>query len=198
MFDDLDLRLLRELQRDGRASHRSLASRLGTTTPTVGARLRRLQEAGVLQGVRAVVSSVAVAGTLWAVLATVPGARLADVLAALRTDADVEQAMALSGGRVLALVRPSTAQGLAAFERRLGAAGATAHESWAVTDVAVERGPDLARHAAVAACAQCRGPIHGEGESARVGSRRVWFCCAQCRSEFLARHDRLEAGARRS
>lgn len=196
VLDDLDLRILQELQLDGRASHRTLAAKLGTTTPTVGARLLRLAETGVLRGVAPTISASAISGTLWAVLAKVPASAQRTLVDALRDDPDVERVMLLSGGRLLALVRPASPQAIGRLEARLSDLGAASHEAWAVTDMPVERQPDLTRHAAVATCAQCRGPIHGDGESARLEGRRVWFCCGQCKASFLARHAELRTKAK--
>ena len=197
VLDDLDLRLLQELQRDGRASHRSLAAKLGTTTPTVGARLQRLEETGVLHGVHAAIAPNAVSGTVWALLVRAPAAAQKALVADLGADADVERVMVLSGGRLLVLARPASPSAIAKLEARLAERGATSHDAWAVTDVPVDRPPDLSRHAAVATCAQCRGPIHGDGESARLDGRRVWFCCAQCKATFLEKHAALERKAGR-
>ena len=53
-YRDLDTRLLRELQRDARRSNRQLADTLGVAASTVGARLKDLEERGVIRGYRAV------------------------------------------------------------------------------------------------------------------------------------------------
>jgi Lrp/AsnC family transcriptional regulator, leucine-responsive regulatory protein len=197
VLDDLDRRILQALQRDGRASHRALASMLGTTTPTVGARIRRLHETGVLAGVTPLLSPHAITGTLWTLLAKAPATLHAAILEALREDADVERVLILSGGRLLILVRSTGPQAIGTLETRLAGLGATTQETWAVTDVALDRQPDLSRHTAVATCAQCRGPIHGPGESGRVDGRRVWFCCTQCKASFLRKHQDMERTATR-
>jgi DNA-binding Lrp family transcriptional regulator len=54
-YKDLDLLLLRELQRDARRSNRQLAEALGVAASTVGARLKDLEDRGVLRGYRAVI-----------------------------------------------------------------------------------------------------------------------------------------------
>ena len=38
-LDDVDRKILRELQTDGRASFRDISSRIGVSTPTVSARI---------------------------------------------------------------------------------------------------------------------------------------------------------------
>lgn len=55
-IDALSWRLLAAVQQDGRQSLRSLAEAVGLSVPATSERLKRLEEAGVIQGYRAVVS----------------------------------------------------------------------------------------------------------------------------------------------
>jgi Lrp/AsnC family transcriptional regulator, leucine-responsive regulatory protein len=52
-LDDLDWRILGELQRDGRLSFSALAKRVNLSSPAVAERVRRLEETGVITGYRA-------------------------------------------------------------------------------------------------------------------------------------------------
>ena len=52
-LDDLDRRLLGELQRDARLSYSALGRRVGLSQPAVAERVRRLEEAGILTAYRA-------------------------------------------------------------------------------------------------------------------------------------------------
>ncbi|MEM4735892.1 MAG: Lrp/AsnC family transcriptional regulator [Candidatus Thorarchaeota archaeon] len=54
--DILDVRILSLLQIDGRASFNAIADKLGISVATVSARVRKLQESGVLKGFSAIVS----------------------------------------------------------------------------------------------------------------------------------------------
>jgi Lrp/AsnC family leucine-responsive transcriptional regulator len=54
-LDRTDWRLLEELQRDGRASYADLARVVAMSPSAVAERVRRLEEAGVISGYRAVV-----------------------------------------------------------------------------------------------------------------------------------------------
>jgi len=58
--DALDLQLLGGLVRDGRASWVDLAMEVGLTPPAVAARVRRLEEAGVIRQFAALVSPASV------------------------------------------------------------------------------------------------------------------------------------------
>ncbi len=54
---DLDVRILRELMEDGRIPITRLAERVGAPRTTVASRLARMEEAGLVEGYRAVVSA---------------------------------------------------------------------------------------------------------------------------------------------
>lgn len=54
-LDDINRELLDILQVDGRISYKELGERVGLTAPAVAERVRKLEEAGVISGYRAVV-----------------------------------------------------------------------------------------------------------------------------------------------
>lgn len=58
LLDDVGRRLLRELQADARLSYAELGRRVGLSAPAAADRMRRLEEAGVVTGYRAVVDPV--------------------------------------------------------------------------------------------------------------------------------------------
>lgn len=51
--DEIDRKILYELQSDGRLSYAELGRRVGLTTPAVIERVRKLEDAGVIAGYRA-------------------------------------------------------------------------------------------------------------------------------------------------
>jgi Lrp/AsnC family leucine-responsive transcriptional regulator len=52
-IDDIDRKVLSELQQDARISYAELGRRVGLTTPAVIERVRKLEDAGVITGYRA-------------------------------------------------------------------------------------------------------------------------------------------------
>jgi len=70
-LDGIDREILFQLQRDGRLSNVELARRVGLTPPPCLRRVKRLEEAGVITGYRAVVDPAAVGRGLEVFLKTV-------------------------------------------------------------------------------------------------------------------------------
>lgn len=56
-LDAIDLRILRELQRDGRMTNVELAERVGISPPPCLRRVRKLEEAGVIEGYHAMLNA---------------------------------------------------------------------------------------------------------------------------------------------
>ena len=55
MYKDLDLKIIGELRKEGRASLRQVARKLGTSTTTVAARIRSMERSGMIRGFRPLV-----------------------------------------------------------------------------------------------------------------------------------------------
>lgn len=58
-LDDIDIRILRELQEDGRITNVELSQRVGISAPPCLRRLRRLEKAGIVTGYRAMLNAPA-------------------------------------------------------------------------------------------------------------------------------------------
>lgn len=58
-LDDIDFRILKELQADGRMTNVELASRVGISAPPCLRRVRKLEQAGIITGYRALINAPA-------------------------------------------------------------------------------------------------------------------------------------------
>jgi Lrp/AsnC family transcriptional regulator, leucine-responsive regulatory protein len=75
LLDDINRRLLDELQRDGRVAFAELGRRVGLSAPAVAERVSRLERAGVIVGYRAEIDPEAIGFPLAAVVRVRPFAR---------------------------------------------------------------------------------------------------------------------------
>lgn len=55
-LDAIDIRILRELQQDGRITNVELSQRVGISAPPCLRRVRKLEEAGIIRGYRAILN----------------------------------------------------------------------------------------------------------------------------------------------
>lgn len=69
LLDDTGWRILEELQGDARLSYKELGRRVSLSTPAVIERVRRMEEAGILEGYRGVVNPQKVGYTFRVILA---------------------------------------------------------------------------------------------------------------------------------
>jgi Lrp/AsnC family leucine-responsive transcriptional regulator len=60
MIDEIDRKILKELQLDARTSYAELGRRVGLTTPAVIERVRKLEDAGIITGYRAEIDTTKV------------------------------------------------------------------------------------------------------------------------------------------
>ncbi|MEO6334782.1 MAG: Lrp/AsnC family transcriptional regulator [Pyrinomonadaceae bacterium] len=60
MNDEIDRKILKELQEDARVSYAELGRRVGLTTPAVIERVRKLEDSGVIRGYRAEIDTAKV------------------------------------------------------------------------------------------------------------------------------------------
>ncbi|GAB4258535.1 MAG: Lrp/AsnC family transcriptional regulator [Pararhodobacter sp.] len=58
-LDEIDIRILREIARDGRVPVQALAERIGLSATPTARRLRRLEDRGIVTGYRAVIDEAA-------------------------------------------------------------------------------------------------------------------------------------------
>ena len=74
-LDPIDLRILTELQRDGRASFAELGRRVALSGPAVAERVQRLEDTGVITGYHATVDPVALGFPIAVLVRVSPTAR---------------------------------------------------------------------------------------------------------------------------
>jgi Lrp/AsnC family transcriptional regulator, leucine-responsive regulatory protein len=86
LLDATNLRLLEELQADGRLSLAELGRRVSLSSPAVAERLRRLEDEGVITGYRAEVDPRALGYTLGVLIRSRPAPRQLAAVAQLARD----------------------------------------------------------------------------------------------------------------
>ena len=71
MLDDIDRKILKYLQKDGRETASKIAEKLNLTVPTITERIRKLQESSVIKGFQAIIDPNSVSLNVSAVITVV-------------------------------------------------------------------------------------------------------------------------------
>ncbi len=199
-LDATDAAILRALQENARASLRAIAKRIGVSVPTVSARLRNLEELGIVRGYRVVLDPDRLETTSIALtVKTKPGATAA---VARRIVARDWSHRVLTGppGWILVDVGADRRKDVPAIVEEVAAIPEVVEVQDYVGLRAVKDEPAIRlgqRISANVPCFECKGPIHGEPVKARLDGRAHYFCCHTCERLYLERYRKIRAAARR-
>lgn len=196
-LDDLDARLLDALRKDARQSFRTLAKVLGVTTPTVSARVARLERFGLVRGYTAVLNTEALLAAS-SLLLVRPAPRATQPLTAwLATQPEVAQVYGLADGRVACVATFTSLQEERDLLERVGARpDVQGLEPLRILTAGKEepRARLTGPLRIALPCDQCRKIIDANPIRRKLDGREHWFCCSTCEATFVKRLERAKAG----
>jgi Lrp/AsnC family leucine-responsive transcriptional regulator len=126
-IDRVDWQLLIELQQNARLSYTELGRRVGLTAPAVAERIRRMEEAGIVEGYRVELNMGKLGRPLRALIRLAAGsAKSPDLLREIIRFPEVLECHLVTGeDRYILKVAVDSAQHLDRFIERMGAYGKT-------------------------------------------------------------------------
>ena len=71
MLDNIDLKILKYLQKDGRETASKIAEKLNLTVPTITERIKKLQESSIIKGFQAIIDPKSVSLDVSAVITVI-------------------------------------------------------------------------------------------------------------------------------
>ena len=71
MLDEIDIKILRHLQKDGRETASKIAKKLSLTVPTITERIKRLQESSAIKGFQAIIDPKSISLDVSAVITVI-------------------------------------------------------------------------------------------------------------------------------
>jgi len=196
-LDDLDGRLLRALRQDARQSFRALAKALGVTTPTVSARVARLERLGLVRGYAAVLNTEALLAASSLVLVRPAPRGTAALMAWLAAQEEVAHVYGLADGRVACVATFTSLHEERDLLERI-AARPDVQNLEPLRILAAAKEEPRARLTGplrvALPCDQCRKVIDANPIRRKLDGREHWFCCATCEATFVKRLERAKAG----
>jgi Lrp/AsnC family leucine-responsive transcriptional regulator len=200
-LDEYDAKILEILQRDARASVKRIASESRLTPPTVSARMKSLEQMGIVKGYRAEIPPSSLGqGLIFFLLRTKPS-EVEEVTKALVEIPLVREVHAASGGRIVAI---AMFRGISDQENLMNEIGkiqaileydhyvimeTKKKESWAI----ISEGAQVS-----ISCFYCKRPIEGTPYKIRVGGRDHYLCCPICEKEYRKKYSEIKERAEKN
>jgi len=197
-LDEVDRKILKELQADGRASFRDVSSRIGVSTPTVSARVQAMSDMGLIRGYTTVLDADMLGQVSVVVILSVRPADINNVSQKLSDEEIVRQMFILSDSRLLLLVSYYNQAKYRQFMESL----AKIDEISNVDTSMILRAPKELTRAAITdeaglliGCYYCGHLIHDEGVKLKIDGKYHYLCCDVCAKLYKDKYDKLKKSA---
>jgi DNA-binding Lrp family transcriptional regulator len=196
-IDDTDAKILQMLQSDARLSFREIAKKTGVSTPTVSARVKALEEQGVIRRYSADIDPQAVNETISILTVECKPRDLESVSDLLSKQENVREVMVLSGAKVTARLVFESEGKLDTFLHWLEELEQIDRYNMDRAVRIVKKDPDAIVTDGiqiVIPCYECRKPIKDQPVTTKMDGRTHYLCCESCLKLYKERYERLKKG----
>jgi Lrp/AsnC family leucine-responsive transcriptional regulator len=197
-LDDVDRKILRELQENGRASFREISSRIKVSTPTVSSRVQNMVDNGLIKGY-SVLLDADVLGQIS--VATTFEAKPSDidrVVTRISSEDIVRQIHVLSDSRILCVLSFYDQKKYQSFMQSL----AGIHEITKIDNSMILRTPKEMPRASLTdeaglliKCYYCGHLMKDEGVKVKLDGKTHYLCCSVCAKLYKEKYERMKAAA---
>ena len=200
-LDDVDRKILRELQSDGRASFRDISSRIGVSTPTVSARVLAMTDMGLIRGYTTLLDADMLGQISVVLMIEARPSELETVVEKIGDDDIVRQMFVLSDSRVMCLLSFYNQVKYQQFLESL----ARIPEIIKVTPSLVTKSKKEVQRAALTdeaglmiRCYYCGHLMKDEGVKIKMDGKYHYLCCSVCAKLYKEKYEKLKKSAAES
>lgn len=197
-LDDVDRKILRELQRDGRASFRDISSRIDVSTPTVSSRVQAMVDVGLIKGYSTLLDADVLGQISVALMLESKPADLDKVVARIKDEDIVRQIYVLSDSRVLCILSFYNQIKYQKFLESLS----QVPEILRMDNSMVMRVPKENPRAALTdeaglllRCYYCGHMMKDEGVKIKLDGKYHYLCCSVCEKLYREKYEKLKKSA---
>jgi len=197
-LDEVDRKILRELQRDGRASFRDISSRIGVSTPTVSSRVQAMVDVGLIRGYSIMLDAEVLGQISVALLLESKPADLDKVVDRIQDEEIVRQIYVLSDSRVLCVLSFYNQSKYQKFIESLS----QVPEILRMDNSMVMKVPKESARAALTdeaglmiRCYYCGHMMKDEGVKIKLDGKYHYLCCSVCEKLYREKYEKLKRSA---
>lgn len=197
-LDDVDRKILRELQTDGRASFRDISSRIGVSTPTVSARVQAMTDMGLIRGYTTVLDADLLGQVSVVVTIEAKPSEVERVYSRLVGEDMVRQLYVLSDSRLLLMVsyyNPIKYKQFIESLSQIPEIRSVATSMVLKTPKEIQRAALTDEAGLLIRCYYCGHLIHDEGVKLKIDGKYHYMCCDVCAKLYKEKYDKLKKSA---
>ncbi|MBU4189386.1 MAG: AsnC family transcriptional regulator [Candidatus Thermoplasmatota archaeon] len=191
-LDQVDVKILQTLQKDGRISFRELGKKLDVATPTISERVKRLENLGIIRGYSVVLDPEALGETTFLLTIEVKPGCLHKVEKKLKEMKEVKEIFVLSVCKLFAKITVLEGENrkvLTELEKILGIVDYD--YSIILRAVKEEQRASITEGLLVnLVCAYCDASIKGEPVKIKIENRIHYVCCKICAKEYREKYEK--------
>jgi DNA-binding Lrp family transcriptional regulator len=197
-LDDVDRKILRELQNDGRASFRDVSARISVSTPTVSSRVQAMVDVGLIRGYSTMLDAEMLGQVSVVLLLESKPADLDKVVEKIKDQELVRQIYVLSDSRVMCIL---SFYNQIKYQRFLESL-ASVPEITRMDNSMVMRVPKESPRAALTdeaglliRCYYCGHMMKDEGVKIKLDGKYHYLCCSVCERLYREKYEKLKKSA---
>ena len=197
-LDDVDRKILRELQNDGRASFRDVSARISVSTPTVSSRVQAMVDVGLLRGYSTMLDAEMLGQVSVVLLLESKPSDLDKVVEKIKDQELVRQIYVLSDSRVMCIL---SFYNQIKYQRFLESL-ASVPEITRMDNSMVMRVPKESPRAALTdeaglliRCYYCGQMMKDEGVKIKLDGKYHYLCCSVCERLYREKYEKLKKSA---
>lgn len=197
-LDDVDRRILRELQQDGRASFRDISSRTSVSTPTVSARVQAMLDVGLIKGYSVLLDPELLGQVSVALTIESRPADTEKIVDKIKNDEMVRQIYILSDSRILCILSFYNQVKYQRFLEALAQIPEIAKIDNSMILKAAKEEPRAAltdEAGLLLRCYYCGHVIKDEGVKIKLDGKYHYLCCTVCEKMYREKYEKLKKSA---
>jgi DNA-binding Lrp family transcriptional regulator len=197
-LDDVDRKILRELQQDGRASFRDISSRISISTPTVSARVQAMMDVGLIKGYSVMLDSDMLGQVSVVLLIESKPSDLDKVVERIKHDEIVRQVYILSDSRILCMLSFYNQMKYQRFLEALGQIPEIVKMDNSMVLRTAKESPRAAltdEAGLLIRCYYCGHVITDEGVKIKLDGKYHYLCCPVCEKMYREKYEKLKRSA---
>lgn len=196
-LEKVDVEILKILEKDGRASFRDIAKKVGVTTPTVSNKVGMYEQMGIIKGFGAYLDTDALGEITILLSVKCKPSDVPKLAEKLKYIEDVREVYLVGGSWIHAKITLINTTHLNEFISNLtGIDEILDYDYKTIIDTVKEEPRAVLSEGAnaVLACFYCKKPMHDKPVKIKLDGKDHFLCCDTCVREYKKKYEKLKKG----